>query len=319
MARRFSFIASEKQTNEPVEIEKVSPEVLVEQYLKKHCYSESVITRHHFARTRDTLKSKQKELKHKGKGNKPHEMGVNNDGSKQTQLVDEGLCRDGRNIGLDKRITNHSARKTLVQTHLNRFFHSVLNFGTNEPPDFSPINIPEKQLSNIQLTVCEVSEVLHSLDANKASGPDNLPNRILLSVADEIAPSICRLFNLSLSEGIMPKRWKLANITAIFKKNDPTIPSNYRPISLLDTLSKVLERCVYNHCYEHLHSMFHYLQHGFLRGRSTNTQLLVVYHQILECIASGQEVDAIYLDFSKAFDKLLIGKTSTSGYQRTFF
>ncbi len=102
----------------------------------------------------------------------------------------------------------------------------------------------------------------------------------------------------------MPKRWKRANITAIFKKNDPTIPPNYRPISLLDTLSKVLERCVYNHCYEHLHSMFHYLQHGFLRGRSTNTQLLVVYHQILECIASGQEVDAIYLDFSKAFDKV---------------
>ena len=187
---------------------------------------------------------------------------------------------------------------------LNHFFHSVLNFGTNEPPEFSPINIPEKQLSNIQLTVYEVSEVLHSLDANKASGPDNLPNRILVGVADEIAPSICRLFNLSLSEGIMPKRWKLANITAIFKKNDPTIPSNYRPISLLDTSSKVLERCVYNHCYEHLHSMFHYLQHGFLRGRSTNTQLLVVYHQILECIASGQEVDAIYLDFSKAFDKV---------------
>ena len=99
-----SFIASEKQTNEPVEIEKLSPEVLdsylrkfllvlrkkdgdefepttlrvflssVERYLKKHRYSESVITGHHFARTRDTLKSKQKELlKRKGKGNKPHE------------------------------------------------------------------------------------------------------------------------------------------------------------------------------------------------------------------------------------------------------
>jgi sarcosine oxidase/L-pipecolate oxidase len=50
--------------------------------------------------------------------------------------------------------------------------------------------------------------------------------------------------------------------------------------------------------------MFHYLQHGFLRGRSTNTQLFVVYHQILECISSGQEVDAIYLDFSKAFDSV---------------
>jgi hypothetical protein len=98
-----SFIASEKQTNEPVEIEKLSPEELdsyvskfllavrkknggefepttlcgflssVERYLKKHWYSESIITGQHFATTRDTLKSKQKELKRKGKGNKPHE------------------------------------------------------------------------------------------------------------------------------------------------------------------------------------------------------------------------------------------------------
>ena len=192
---------------------------------------------------------------------------------------------------------SQNIRKTDVKFNINKNLQKykvtfvLYIFGESEPLQF---------LEPVSFSI--IINFYSGTDANKASSLDNLPNRILVGVADEIAPSICHLFNLSLSEGIMPKRWKLANITAIFKRNDPTIPLNYRSISLLDMLLKVLEWCVYNHCYEHLHSMFHYLQHGFLRGRSTNTQLLVVYHQILECIASGQEVDAINLDFSKAFD-----------------
>ena len=80
---------------------------------------------------------------------------------------------------------------------------------------------------------------------------------------------------------------------------------NYRSISLLSTISKVLERCVLNHCYPHLTSFFYHLQHEFLKGRSTVTQLLQVYHDILDSLTSGKETLAIYLaDLSKAFDKL---------------
>ena len=109
---------------------------------------------------------------------------------------------------------------------------------------------------------------------------------------------------MSLSIGVLPAKWKFANITPAFKKDDPTITSNYRPISLLCVISKVLERCVFNHCYHHLSPSFYQFQHGFLKGKSTTTQLLEVYHDILDSVASGNEVDVIYLDLSKAFDKV---------------
>ena len=88
------------------------------------------------------------------------------------------------------------------------------------------------------------------------------------------------------------------------KKDDPTLAENYRPISLLCIVSKVLERCVFNHCYPHFALLLYNLQHGFLRGKSTVTQLLEVYHDILDMVAGGQEVDVIHLDLFKAFDKV---------------
>ena len=91
----------------------------------------------------------------------------------------------------------------------------------------------------------------------------------------------------------------MANIKPVHKREDPTLATNYRPISLLCTVSKVLQRCVYNHSYQHLEPHMYHMQHDFIRGKSTTTLLLEVYHKILESISSGYEVDAVYLDFSK--------------------
>ena len=173
------------------------------------------------------------------------------------------------------------------------------------------------ELSSIQLSEIEVVGVLRNLNPRKASGPDNIPNRLLIELADVIAPSLCKMFNISLDLGVVPLKWKIANITPVFKREDLTLAMNYRPISLLCTLSKILERCVHNHSYQHLEPHIYKMQHGFIRRKSTTTQLLELYHEILESIASGNEVDAIYLDFSKAFDKvphhLLLRKLETLG------
>ena len=120
---------------------------------------------------------------------------------------------------------------------LNRFFHSTFSPYLAEPPVIRTTPLFDNHITEVQLTVSEVVEVLRSLDVNKASSPDAIPNKILVN---NIAPSFCRLFNLSLSLGEVPANWKLANIAAVFKKDDPTLPCNYRPISLL----KELERCV---------------------------------------------------------------------------
>ncbi|CAB4044310.1 Hypothetical predicted protein, partial [Paramuricea clavata] len=99
--------------------------------------------------------------------------------------------------------------------------------------------------------------------------------------------------------------------------DDPTLSSNYRPSSLLCVLSKVLERCIHNHLYQHLAPLIYDRQHGFVRGKSTTTQLLEVYQDIMESVVSGEEVDAICLDLSKAFEKvphdLLLQKLENSG------
>ena len=66
----------------------------------------------------------------------------------------------------------------------------------------------------------------------------------------------------------------------------------------------MFERCVFNHCYNHLSQFLSESQHGFLKGRSIETQLLETYHYILHSLAKGKEVDFLYLDLSKAFDKV---------------
>ena len=104
---------------------------------------------------------------------------------------------------------------------------------------------------------------------------------------------------------MFPAAWKRANITPIFKQEDPSLPSNYRPISLLCITSKIFERYVsVNRCYNHLSQFLSESQHGFLKGLSTETQLLETYHYILHSIANGKEVHVLYLDLSKAFDKV---------------
>jgi hypothetical protein len=112
------------------------------------------------------------------------------------------------------------------------------------------------------------------------------------------------LFNKSLSCGILPSEWKLANISPIPKRNPIHDVTNYRPISLLSLVSKVFERCIYNRLIEHVYGQIYELQYGFLRGRSTTSQLLHILHQVLNVLEQKNQVDIVYLDFAKAFDKV---------------
>ena len=148
-------------------------------------------------------------------------------------------------------------------------------------------------------------------------GPDIIPGRLLKKTAPEIASPVCHLFNLSLSLGKFPDQCKLANVCPVYKSDDPILPKNYRPISFLCIISKCLERCVFNHCYTFISPQLYHLQHDFLRGRSTVTQLLQVYHEVIQALAKGKEIDIAYLDFAKAFDKVphcaLLNKLSRFG------
>ncbi|KAI8487535.1 hypothetical protein Bbelb_347690 [Branchiostoma belcheri] len=133
-----------------------------------------------------------------------------------------------------------------------------------------------EELTSIQVSEEEVLGVLKELPPNKAPGPDGISNRLLKEAAPVICTSLCELFNHSLATGKLPGEWKQCNVTPVYKKGDRTDPSNYRPIALLPTVAKVLERLVHNHLYTYLkdNTLMNPKQSGFKKGDGTVLQLL---------------------------------------------
>ena len=86
---------------------------------------------------------------------------------------------------------------------------------------------------------------------------------------------LLNLIKVKLSLGKFPDQWKLVNVCPVYKSDDPTLPKNYRPISLLCIISKCLERCVFNNCYTLISPQFYHLQHGFLRQLEEGPLLLI--------------------------------------------
>ena len=170
--------------------------------------------------------------------------------------------------------------------------------------EFSDASETVMQISEIQLETNEVYECLRTLHTTKACGPDEIPARILKECASEISPSLRSLFNTSLKVGKVPDEWKKSNVTPVHKKDSRENVSNYRPISLLSIISKVMERCIHNRVYPILSALINKTQHGFLKKRSCVTQLLSVLHDIGKNLDNNKQVDMIYLDFAKAFDSV---------------
>ena len=186
----------------------------------------------------------------------------------------------------------------------NDYFTSIVSGSGHATPADSPSSPTDCTLSELILFPDDVLTAHLSLDANKATGPHEIPPRILKECAHQIAPSLCLLFNQSLQNGSMAEEWKLTNIIPIHKKGDISNVENYRPISLLSVISKVLERCVLRKLRDHLMSLINSAQHGFIPGRSCTTQLVEVLHYIGSILDSSKQTDMIFMDMSKAFDKV---------------
>ena len=129
---------------------------------------------------------------------------------------------------------------------------------------------------------------------------------VLKEIVTEIALPLRYLFNYSLRSGKVPRIWKIANVCAIHKKSDPQDASNYRPISLLSVVSKVLERILHKYIFNFLRTT-EYLttfQSGFIPKDSTVNQLVSLYHSFCLALDEGKEVRAVFCDISKAFDRV---------------
>ena len=189
---------------------------------------------------------------------------------------------------------------------LGQFFSSVF---TTEPDGDIP-QIPTINLSNEMevLVIREenVKEILSGLNSGKSCGPDGIHPRLLQELSDILCTPLTKLFNKSLSLGKLPSEWKEGRISAIFKKGSRKIAGNYRPISLTSIVCKTMEHCVRNHIVNHMmiNNLFSNQQYGFIRGRSTVLQMLNVMDVWTKAMDKGDSIDTVYLDFTKAFDKV---------------
>jgi len=164
-----------------------------------------------------------------------------------------------------------------------------------------------------------IKQKLNKLNVNSSPGPDVIHPRVLSELQDIIPTYLATFFNLSLEQGKIPEDWKCSFITAIHKKGKKDCINNYRPISLTSVVCKIMESVVKDNIMQYFfkYNIFSDRQYGFITGRSVSTQLLKVVDDWTSYIDEGCQVDVVYTDFEKAFDKIphaaLLGKIRMYG------
>ena len=192
---------------------------------------------------------------------------------------------------------------------LNNQFFSNFNHTTTPNCDTSAVNnldnldqshFPEEFLC----TEDKMLSLISSLDTSKSTGADGVSAKMLKSTAPFIAKSLTKLFNKSLRSGKFPSDWKVARVVPIPKGGDPESPANYRPISILSILSKLLEKHLHDLLTHHLNIFSPLSEHqwGFTSGKSTTSALISYAHDCQEALDCGNELCSVFFDLSKAFD-----------------
>ena len=180
---------------------------------------------------------------------------------------------------------------------------------TNEPDGEMPL-FDERQyveaIDNLDITEAMILKKLKKLKVNKSPGPDQIHPRVLNEISNEICKPLQIIFQKSINTKTLPDEWKHAQVTAIFKKGNKTKAQNYRPVSLTCIVCKILESIVRDQIIDHMvrNNLFSPKQFGFISGRSTTLQLLHVLNIWTEILDQGGELDVVYCDFMKAFDKV---------------
>ena len=214
--------------------------------------------------------------------------------------------------------------KKRIAEHFNKYF---VNVGPNladiipksarKFESFLSGNYPI--LKEAPLTDEELKIAFETLKSNKSPGFDEISSDVIKFVVDALIEPIRYIFNLSLNKGIFPDKFKVAQVTPIFKSGEKGLISNYRPISVLSCFSKILERIMYNRLYSFLveNNILYDKQFGFQKEHSTEHAILQLTNQILQSFNQDEFTIGVFIDLSKAFDtvdhNILLKKLSFYG------
>ncbi len=191
---------------------------------------------------------------------------------------------------------------------LNDQFSSVFTRDQHNVNDVQPMTRAEveEKLFEFVVTKNDISKRIDDMKNGKAPGPDGICTAVLKNLKNALLDPLQILFQLSLDTGQVPDDWKRAKVTPIFKKGSKGKASNYRPVSLTSLVCKLLEGIIREKLTDHLlrQNLLNGSQHGFMKNRSCQTNLLEFMDKILQLVDEGKPVDIFYLDFAKAFDRI---------------
>ena len=191
---------------------------------------------------------------------------------------------------------------------LNRTFSKIfLNESSNSQPlSFSRDNSQIFPQHFDQISHLDIMASIGNLKSSVSRTPDNIPSLFIKNAAINLITPLLIIFNFSLATGQVPSVWKRAIVVPIYKKGKVNKASNYRPISLTSVVCRLLERIIHGQIHKHLqhNTIISSAQHGFIHKRSTQTQQIYYLNDLTSFFDKNKQVDIVYLDFSKAFDKV---------------
>ena len=198
-------------------------------------------------------------------------------------------CEDG---------TVLSEPKAKAEAILNHF-DSNYTTAPNQYPVFESEPLPPES----HCTFAFIEKELKGLNISKSTGPDRIPAVFLRNCCTVLAPALAALFNRSLKEGRVPEAWKTADVKPVPKCRPPKTPKDFRPISLLGIISKVMERFVKHLLHRFLGAISHQ-QYGFRSARSTADCLTNFVHNVASELETHKKVAGVFLDIRAAFDSV---------------
>ena len=233
------------------------------------------------------------------------------------QVISETLNRNKRKHDMPSLFT-HEGRDLVDSTEIANAFNTYFaNIGKNLSSQIDQNNViadykqyltsPTRETLKFEcITKDYTIKAIDNLENKNSSGHDGISNTLLKTIKNDISQSLTIIINQMLTTGIFPDAFKLSKVIPLFKKGDSSLLVNYRPISLLPTISKVFERVIHDQIYEYF-NQFNLLaeqQYGFRKQHSTEYAAIKLIDHVSKEMEAGKTPTSVYIDLSKAFDTL---------------
>ena len=233
------------------------------------------------------------------------------------QVISETLNRNKRKHDMPSLFT-HEGRDLVDSTEIANAFNTYFaNIGKNLSSQIDQNNViadykqyltsPTRETLKFEcITKDYTIKAIDNLENNYSSGHDGISNTLLKTIKNDISQSLTIIINQMLTTGIFPDAFKLSKVIPLLKKGDSSLLVNYRPISLLPTISKVFERVIDDQMYEYF-NQFNLLaeqQYGFRKQHSTEYAAIKLIDHVSKEMEAGKTPTSVYIDLSKAFDTL---------------